>query len=299
MKKKPPDFQQVLWSIFNMWYLAPALIILLGFWLVPMVLVVIFSLFSWTYGTHPQWAGLSQYHIVLSDPLFWQSLRVTLEFVAGVVVVGSALSLVIAVLLYRGIRAVGFFRSMYFLPYVLPVVATSTVWLWIYQSPVGVLDQFIHLLGGNGNIGWVSEPNLALISLIIFTIWFSFGFTMLLFMAGLTNIPAELWEVASVDGANGWQQFFKVTWPLLTPTTLFVVVINTINAFQSFTQIYALTRGGPLNGTTTLTYYIYETAFQFFNFGPASAAAVIFFVLILLLTGLQFWVSRRSIEYGG
>ncbi|PSR19904.1 MAG: hypothetical protein C7B45_17630 [Sulfobacillus acidophilus] len=286
-------------NLSSLLYLAPALVILLVFWIVPMVLVVIFSLFSWTYGTDPQWAGWSQYHLVFTDPVFWQSMRVTLEFVAAVVVVGTLLSLVVAVLLYRGIRAVGLFRSLYFLPYVLPVVATSTVWLWIYQSPVGVLDRVIHLLGGNGNIGWVSEPNLALMSLIIFTIWFSFGFTMLLFMAGLTNVPAELWEAASVDGANSWQQFVKVTWPLLTPTTLFVVVINTINAFQSFTQIYALTRGGPLNGTTTLTYYIYETAFQFFNFGPASAAAVIFFVLILLLTGLQFWVSRRAIQYGG
>lgn len=283
----------------NSLYLVPALVILLAFWIVPMILVIIFSLFSWTYGTDPQWAGLSQYHIVLSDPLFWQSIRVTLEFVAAVVVGGTILSLVVAVLLYRGIRAVGFFRSMYFLPYVLPVVATSTIWLWIYQSPVGVLDRVIALVGGNGNIGWISEPNLALISLIIFTIWFSFGFTMLLFMAGLTNIPGELWEAASVDGANSWQQFFRVVWPLLTPTTLFVVVINTINAFQSFTQIYALTRGGPLNGTTTLTYYIYQTAFQNFNFGPASAAAVIFFVLIIALTGLQFWVSRRSVQYGG
>jgi ABC-type sugar transport system permease subunit len=283
----------------NAWYLLPALAVLLLFWLVPMVLVIIFSLFSWTYGTHPQWAGLSQYHIVLTDPIFWQSLRVTLEFVAGVVLIGSTLSLILAVLLYRGIRGVGLFRSLYFLPYVLPVVATSTIWLWIYQSPVGVLDRFIHALGGSGNIGWLAEPNLALIALIIFTIWFSFGFTLLLFMAGLTNIPGELWEAASVDGANSWQQFFKIIWPLLTPTTLFVVVVNTINAFQSFTQIYALTQGGPLNGTTTLTYYIYETAFKYFNFGPASAAAVIFFVLILMLTGLQFWLTRRSIQYGG
>lgn len=117
----------------NSLYMVPALVILLAFWIVPMILVIIFSLFSWTYGTDPQWAGLSQYHIVLSDPLFWQSIRVTLEFVAAVVVGGTLLSLVVAVLLYRGIRAVGFFRSMYFLPYVLPVVATSTIWLWIYQ----------------------------------------------------------------------------------------------------------------------------------------------------------------------
>ncbi len=298
-KRRQNTHQKTLQHLMNLWYLAPALAILLVFWIMPMLLVVLFSLFSWTYGTDPKWAGLSQYHLVFSDPVFWQSIRVTLEFVSAVVVIGSLISLILAVLLYRGIRAVGLFRSLYFLPYVLPVVATSTIWLWIYQSPLGVLDRFIHALGGSGSINWLAEPNLALLALIIFTIWFSFGFTLLLFMAGLTNIPPDLFEAAEVDGANSWQQFFKITWPLLTPTTLFVVVINTINAFQSFTQIYALTGGGPLNGTTTLTYYIYETAFKFFNFGPASAAAVIFFILILTLTGLQFWVSRRSIQYGG
>lgn len=131
----------------NLLYLAPALAILLVFWLLPMVLVVIFSLFSWTYGTDPKWAGLSQYHLVLTDPVFWQSMRVTLEFVGAVVIVGSLLSLVVAVLLYRGIRAVGLFRSLYFLPYVLPVVATSTIWLWIYQSPVGVFRSLYPPLG--------------------------------------------------------------------------------------------------------------------------------------------------------
>ena len=280
-------------------YLLPALVILLTFWLVPLGLVAGFSLFHWEYGTHPQWVGLSQYGQLFHQPLFWQSLRITLIFVLAVVVGGTLLSLAVAVFLYRGIRAVGLFRALYFLPYVMPVVATSTVWLWMFQSRVGILDRIIAALGGNGALGWVAEPNLALLSLIIFTIWFSFGFTMLLFMAGLTNVPPELWEAASVDGASAWQQFVKITWPLLTPTTLFVVVVNTINAFQAFTQIYALTRGGPLNGTTTLTYYIYETAFTYFHFGSASAAAVIFFILILLLTGIQFLVSKRFIQYGG
>ncbi|WP_082343978.1 carbohydrate ABC transporter permease [Sulfobacillus thermosulfidooxidans] len=206
---------------------------------------------------------------------------------------------IFAVLLYQGIRAVGLFRALFFLPYVMPVVATSTVWLWMYQPNVGIIDRIFGLIGLPNNIGWVNEPTLALISVIIYTIWFSFGFTMLLFLAGLTNIPRELLEAAQVDGASGWAQFWHITWPLLSPTTLFVIVINTINAFQTFTQIYALTRGGPLNGTTTLTYLIYETAFNYFHFGEASSQAVIFFVLILGLTGLQFWVSRKSIYYGG
>ncbi|WP_020375763.1 carbohydrate ABC transporter permease [Sulfobacillus thermosulfidooxidans] len=281
------------------WYLVPSLSVFTVFWIIPLFLVIGYSFFHFIYGTHPHFVGFSQYQQLLTTALFWQSLKVTFLFALGVVVFGSAISLLFAVLLYQGIRAVGLFRALFFLPYVMPVVATSTVWLWMYQPSVGIIDRILGLIGLPNNIGWVNEPTLALISVIIYTIWFSFGFTMLLFLAGLTNIPRELLEAAQVDGASGWHQFWHIIWPLLSPTTLFVIVINTINAFQTFTQIYALTRGGPLNGTTTLTYLIYEMAFNYFHFGEASAQAVIFFALILGLTGLQFWVSRRSIYYGG
>ncbi len=286
-------------SSYGFWYLVPSLMVLIVFWIVPLFFVGGYSFFHFTYGMHPRFVGFNQYHQLLETQSFWQALRVTLFFTLGVVVVGGAISLLFAVLLYRGMRASGLFRALFFLPYVMPVVATSTVWLWMYQPRVGLIDHVLGVLGLGSGIGWVNDPTLALVSLIIYTIWFSFGFTMLLFLAGLTNIPRDLLEAASVDGASSWRQFWHIIWPLLSPTTLFVIVINTINAFQTFTQIFALTRGGPLNGTTTLTYLIYETAFNYFHFGEASAQAVIFFVMILGLTGLQFWVSRRSIYYGG
>lgn len=283
----------------GLWYLFPALLVLGVFWVIPLFMVFGYSFFHFIYGTHPHFVGFSQYQQLFASGLFWQSVRTTLIFAVCVVIGGSTISLVSAVLLFRGIRAVGLFRALYFLPYVMPVVATSTVWLWMYQPSVGVIDRILSLMGLPANIGWVNEPRLALISLIVYTIWFSFGFTMLLFMAGLTNVSRELLEAAEVDGASPWRQFWSITWPLLSPTTLFVVVINTINAFQTFTQIYALTRGGPVNSTTTLTYLIYETAFNYFHFGGASATAVVFFLLILALTGFQFWVSRKAVYYGG
>ncbi len=283
----------------GLWYLFPALLVLGVFWVIPLFMVFGYSFFHFIYGTHPHFVGFSQYQQLFASGLFWQSVRTTLIFAVCVVIGGSTISLVFAVLLFRGIRAVGLFRALYFLPYVMPVVATSTVWLWMYQPSVGVIDRILSLMGLPGNIGWVNEPRLALISLIVYTIWFSFGFTMLLFMAGLTNVSRELLEAAEVDGASPWRQFWSITWPLLSPTTLFVVIINTINAFQTFTQIYALTRGGPVNSTTTLTYLIYETAFNYFHFGGASATAVVFFLLILALTGFQFWVSRKAVYYGG
>ncbi len=278
-------------------YLMPALIVFLLFWIVPLMMVAGFSLFHFEYGTHPTWVGLSQYISLFQTNLFWQSVRITFEFAIAVVLGGTAISLLFATLLYSGLRAQGLFRSLFFLPYVMPVVATSTVWLWMYQPNLGLVDQLLGALGFSNKIGWVNTPNLALVSLIIYTVWLSFGFTTLLFMAGLTNISNELTEAAAVDGATAWQRFWRITWPLLSPTTFFVLVVNMISSFQAFTQIYALTRGGPINGTTTLTYYIYQTAFNYFHFGQASAIAVIFFLLILALTGIQFWISRRSVFY--
>jgi len=275
----------------------PASLILLVFWVIPLVLVIGFSFFHWTDGTQPRFDGVGEYRIVLSSHLFWQSVVITLIFAAGTVVVGTLISLGLALALHAGLRAVRMFRALFFLPYVTPIVATSTVWLWIYQPGVGILDRMLASVGLPGTIAWVSYPKLALISLMIYTIWFSFGFTTLLFMAGLTEIPKETVEATHLDGASTWQRIRWVILPLLAPTTLFVVVVNTINAFQAFTQIYALTRGGPLNGTTTLTYLIYQLSFQYFHFGQASSAATLFFLLVGLLVLIQFRVARRTGSY--
>ncbi|MHB8293973.1 MAG: carbohydrate ABC transporter permease [Acidimicrobiales bacterium] len=280
-------------------YTGPAFAVLAVFWIVPLVLVTGFSLFRWDYGTHPVFAGHHEYSTLLSSSLFWHSLVVTLVFAGGVVAVGSAISLFLAVLVRQLIRAAGLFRALFFLPYVTPIVATSAVWLWIYQPSVGLLDRILGIVGLPSHIAWVSYPNLALLSLVVYTIWYSFGFTTLLFLAGLTDIPAELLEAAALDGAGTWTRFRLVVWPLLLPTTTFVLVVNTINAFQSFTQIYALTQGGPVNGTTTLTYLIYELSFKYFHFGQASAAAVIFVLLIAALVTVELRVTRRSTYYQG
>ncbi len=195
----------------GLWYLSPALLVLGVFWVIPLFMVFGYSFFHFIYGTHPHFVGFSQYQQLFASGLFWQSVRTTLIFAVCVVIGGSTISLVFAVLLFRGIRAVGLFRALYFLPYVMPVVATSTVWLWMYQPSVGVIDRILSLMGLPGNIGWVNESRLALISLIVYTIWFSFGFTMLLFMAGLTNVSRELLEAAEVDGASPWRQFWSIT----------------------------------------------------------------------------------------
>lgn len=279
-------------------YQAPALIVLGMFWILPAVLGLGFSLFHWNYGANPMWVGLHEYVLVLTDPLFWQALVNTLEFAAGVVVFGTALALALALILFGRIAGKGFFRTLLFIPYVMPLVASSTIWLWMYQPGVGLFDRLLATVGITANIAWVSNPSWALPALVLFTIWYSLGFTTLLFLAGLTNVSPELDEAAQIDGATPWQRFRFIIWPLLTPTTLFVVIVNTIGVFQSFTQIFALTRGGPIGSTTTLTYLVYQYAFQYFHFGVGSAAGVLLLIAVGLLTALQFLVSRRYVVYG-
>lgn len=278
-------------------YLTPAMAVLLVFWFIPLLLVLGFSFCHWTYGTSPTFVGVKEYAAVLGSSQFWQALITTVIFSVGVVIGGAALALVSALLLYRGLRGAGLLRTLFFLPYVTPIVATATVWLWIYQPTVGILDRSLALVGLPGNTAWVNYPRLALLSVMIYTIWYSFGFMTLLFLAGLTDISGTLLEASAIDGANAWRRFRHVIWPLLSPTTIFVLVISTVNAFQSFTQIYALTRGGPVQATTTLTYLIYETGFQYFHFGQASATAVLFFVLVAALVAIQLRVSGRKAYY--
>ncbi|MGH9105669.1 MAG: carbohydrate ABC transporter permease [Acidimicrobiales bacterium] len=278
-------------------FMAPAALVLLAFWAIPLALVVAFSFFHWTDGTQPRFNGLNEYRELFSSGLFWHSLVLTVIFALATVLIGTLVSLVLALLVRSVLYAAGLFRAIYFLPYVTPIVATSTVWLWIYQPSTGVLDRTLSAVGLPGSIAWVSYPDLALASLIIYTIWYSFGFTTLLFLAGLTDIPVDCVEAAHLDGASTWQRLRWVVLPLLSPTTLFVIVIDTIAAFQAFTQIYALTNGGPINGTTTLTYLIYQLSFQYFHFGQASSAATIFVLLVGLLVLVQFRLVRHNRRY--
>ena len=279
-------------------FLFPALIILAIFWVLPLILGIIFSLYHWQYGQNPTWVGWHEYQMVLSSPLFWQAVLNTLIFALGVVGIGTTLAILLAVLLYQNLAGRGLFRTLLFLPYVMPLVASSTIWLWIYQPGVGLLNRFLQLLGLPGTINWVQSTTWALPAVILFTVWYSLGFTTLLFLAGLTTISPQLNEAATIDGASAWTRFWSITWPLLSPTTLFVIIINTIAVFQSFTQIFELTRGGPLGATTTLTYLVYEDAFQYFHFGSSLATGVLLFIIVMLITALQLLVSKSSIHYG-
>ncbi len=253
---------------------------------------VFISLTSWDLLTPPEWVGFQNYLDLASDRSFLQSLRITTQFavmyVPGVIV----LSLVIALLLNRRIRGVGFFRVIYFLPVISSSVAIGLLWTWIYAQDNGLLNYVITSLGGEP-VRWLGR-DLALYSVTLVNIWGAVGEGMIIFLAGLQAVPNDYYEAAKLDGASGRQRLINITLPLIVPSIFFQAVISTINAFQAFEYIYILTRTSSGGSTTpTLVFTIYRNGFNYFRMGQASAQALVLAVIIFVLTLIYFRIQRR------
>jgi multiple sugar transport system permease protein len=267
-------------------------------------------------------AGAAQYAMLLSDSEFWNSLLNTTYFVIGTVPVSLFLSLFIAILLNQKIKALGLYRTVYFLPVVTSMVAVAIVWKWIFHPRLGLLNSFLDAIGMNpmmwleepegvfslaaGRVGlsipaWTAGPSLALVAIIITNLWRGLGYNIIIFLAGLQNIPHEYYEAAKIDGAGRMQTFWKITWPLISPTTFYVVIMTTIVSFQVFTLVYLMTGspvGGPLGTTKVLVYYIFEKGFESGgDMGYASCVALVLFAIVLGLTLIQRRVIERRVHY--
>lgn len=245
--------------------------------------------------------GLDNYQRMQHDEVFWRSLRNTWLYVIIGVPVSLAISLIIALGLQRLTRYVGFYRVLYFAPYVTSLVAVGWVWRWMYM-PNGLFNQALNWVG-LGPVKWLGGPDTALYAILITTIWQGLGFQIIIFLAGLESIPAVYTEAASIDGAGPWQRFRDVTIPMLNPTLVFLIVTGVINYLQVFTQIRAMSNsgtGGPLNSTISIVLYVYQQAFQALpsRMGYASAMTVVLFLMILLITIVQLRVlSRNNTDY--
>jgi len=237
------------------------------------------------------WAGLANYREVFSDPLFWKSFRNTIVFVVGTVPPTAALSLLLAMLLDRTGRLKGFLRTGYFVPSVVSLAVISLVFKYIY-SKQGPLNLIALLLGGTGR-EWLLDPRYALVSIMAMDVWESLGYYAIFYLAALQTVPRELYEAARVDGAGRFALFRNVTLPWLRPVIIFVVVVNTIRAFQVFVEVVIMTGGGPMGGTMTLVYYMYERAFQRIEFGQASVVAFVVFVLIMIFALVQIGLLKK------
>ena len=240
--------------------------------------------------------GFENYRTLLADQFFLDSLRITAIYTFSFVPLLFALALGLALLVNQGLKATGFFRSAYFVPFMVSLVVASIVWQFILHERAGVLNSMIGAVGIDPQ-PWLGSTRLALVSVIIVTLWQGVGYSMIIFLAGLQDIPRDYYEAATVDGANAAQQFRKITLPLLKPTSVFVLIISFISAFQLFDPIFVLTGGGPANATTTAVFYIYETAFQFLQLGYASALSVALFLIILVFTVLQLRIFRHETYY--
>jgi multiple sugar transport system permease protein len=267
------------------------------FFLGPLIAVVFYSMTQWNLLTQQAtFVGLANFEDALTtNPDFWHVIRNSLVFAAGLVPLNMALALALALALSRPFRGVLFFRTVFFAPVVTSAVAWAIVWKFLLQGEGGAVNQLLSLVGIDGP-NWLREPNWAMAAVIVTRVIKMVGLNMILYIAALQSIPRDYEAAARLEGASGWQIFRMVTWPLLAPTTLVIMVITMIGSFKVFDHIYLMTRGGPENGTLVLAFYIYEQAFKFFNVGYASALALIMFVVVMALTTVQLVLRRRDMQ---
>jgi multiple sugar transport system permease protein len=276
-------------------FVSPALLGFLVLFVGPLIAVAFYSLSEWNLLTQQAtFVGLDNYVDALTrNPDFWQVVRNSLVFAAGLVPLNMALALVLALALSKKSFGAVFFRTVFFAPVVTSAVAWAIVWRFLLQGEGGTVNQLLAIVGIQGP-NWLRDPNWAMVAVIVTRVIKMVGLNMILYIAALQTISNEYAEAARLDGANAWQIFTQITWPLLAPTTLVIMVLTTIGSFKVFDHIYLMTNGGPENGTLVLAFYIYEQAFKFFSTGYASALAMIMFVLILLLTIIQLLLRGRG-----
>jgi multiple sugar transport system permease protein len=280
-------------------FLAPALVVITVFFGFPILAALALSLTDFDIyaigdSSTARFVGLRNYSRLLDNPTFWLALKNTLYFV----VVGGPLSVAVslgAALLVnaRAVRFRGLFRTVFFAPVVTTLVAVSAVWRYIYHPRAGLLNAGLGLVG-LGPVDWLGDPHWAMPAIILMAVWKNFGYNMIIFVAGLQNVPAELYEAARVDGASALQQFRHVTVPMLAPTFLFVGVITMIGYFQLFAEPYVMTQGGPLNATLSVVLLMYQEGFRWWNMGYAAAIAFVLFLIILAATLVQLRLQPKG-----
>ena len=275
-------------------FIAPNFIGFLIFTLVPVVFSLILAFMKWDSFSTPEFVGLQNFTRMLSDDTFWISLKNTFLYTISVVPLTLICSLGLAILLNQKIKGVKFFRTAFFFPYVTSLVAIAVVWSMLFHPTMGPINQFLRVVIENPP-GWLSSSDWALTAIIIVSVWRGMGYYLILYLAGLQGISKALYEAAAMDGANKWKQFSHITVPALRPTTFFVTIMLVINCFKIFDLVQVMTDGGPGRATNVLVYQVYSEAFVKFNFGYASAIAMVLFVIVLVITVIQFkWNQIRE-----
>lgn len=272
-------------------FIFPALIGTLIFIVIPVICSFGLSFVKWDLLNPMQFVGFANYKEIFSETLFYKIFLNTIVFAVSTSLLGVIIPLILASILNSKIRGSEFYKTAYFLPFITPMIVIGIVWEWIFDPNIGLLNHILHL-----HINWLYDTHFAMPALILVSVWKLIGYNMIIFLSALSGISQNMFEAAKIDGANSIQIFKNVTIPLLSPTIFFVVIITAISSFQVFDLIYLMTQGGPLDSTNVLVYAIYKNAFEYFNVGKASAIAYILFVIILILTLIQ-WNLRKKLVY--
>lgn len=283
------------------WFVLPVILGTLIFNLLPMLASLVLSFTEWDLITAPRWIGIENYRrLLFEDPFAANALRNTLIFVVGSVTLGMVGSLALALLVNPSIRGIGLFRLAFFLPAVCSAVAVTLVWQWVLNGKVGLVNTLLRGVGIEGP-NWTSDPRTALLSVIIISVWAGLGYNMMIYLAGLQNIPTELYDAARIDGAGAMAQFRYVTLPMLSPTTFFILITTFIASFQVFDIVFLLTQTGGAGGrgraTDVWIYYLWQTGFSRFQMGYASTMAWALFLIIALVTLFQWRFADRQVFY--
>lgn len=278
------------------WFLIPGLLMYGIFFVFPTLSTFGLGFTDWN-GIAPEFnfVGVDNYKTMAGDQIFHKAFGNNMKFMLFVVIFQTLFSLYFAILLSKNSKSNVFFRALFFLPTIIASISVAFIWIFVYDPSIGFLNKFLHQAGlGFIAQNWLSDPKIAIFSIAIAQVWAHTGQVMIIFIAGLQSIPKSLYEVARIEGANRWQTFRKVTWPLLAPSATIVVAYTTLQSFKSFDLILAMTGGGPSYATEILSMHIYHEAFQNFKFGYASASAVLFMLIIAAITVLQFKLLKSN-----
>lgn len=284
-----------------LFFVAPSFAVILVFFFLPVLAAFMmsftdFDIYSLGNFSYIRFVGIDNYRKLLENPLFWTSLKNTFYFV----LIGGPLSVITSLgtallLNNKLVKYKGFFRLTYFLPVVTTLVAVAIVWRFIYHPRFGFLNYMLSFVGVNP-IDWLGDAQFSMPAIILMAVWKNFGYNMIIFIAGLQNIPEYLYEAAVMEGATEWQQFTKITIPMLAPTTLFISIITMIGYFQLFAEPYIMTQGGPLNSTLSIVLYMYQEGFRWWNMGYSTALAFALFFIIFIVTMIQFRIQKEVDE---
>ncbi len=282
-------------TILGYTFIAPFMLGFILWFLIPALVAVYLTFQKWNLISAPQFVGFDNIQHLLHDPLLLQSLKVTTVYTLFSVPLGLIFSFFLALLINNNIRGIAFFRTIFYLPSIVPAVASAALWAWIFNTEFGLMNSFIRGLGGL-KVPWLQDPRFAMPAFIIMSLW-SIGGSMIIFLAGLQGIPDIYYEAAEIDGAGRWAKMRNITLPLMSPIIFFNLVIGLINSFQVFTAGYLITQGGPQNATLFLVVYIYRTAFQGLNMGYAAAISWVLFFILMALSFVVFRFVGNRVYY--